>query len=152
VVDRRKLGSWLEGAAPDPDTYPGERLGRPETGPGAIARPGRRLSALVIDWLLCLLIARGLLGPDALQPNGSLWPVGVLVLENWLLVATAGATVGQRAVGVQVEKLDGGRAGLWAALVRAVGLGVVIPAITLVWNRDHRGLHELASGTLVAVH
>jgi uncharacterized RDD family membrane protein YckC len=152
-VDRRDLGSWLEGPTPesDPDAYPGRRLGRPETGPGAIARPGRRFLALLVDWLLCLLIARGLLGPDAFQKYGSLIPVGVLVLENWLLVGTAGATIGQRVVGVQVERLDGAKPGPGPALIRAVALGVLIPAITLLWNRDHRGLHEVWSGTVVAV-
>src|SRR4051812_5205502 len=122
VVDRRDLGSWLQGpdAASEPgSTYPGERLGRPETGTGSLARPGRRLAALLIDWAFCLLIARGFFGPEALQPNGSLSVVGVLVVVNLVLVAAAGATVGQRLVGVQVECPDGSRPGLRQALVRA---------------------------------
>jgi len=153
-VDRRDLGSWLPGsdATSGPDsTYPGERLGRPETGPGSVARPGRRLGSLVIDWALCLLIARGFFGPEALQPNGSLSVVGVLVVVNLVLVGTAGATVGQRLLGVQVERVDGGRPGLTKSLIRAVLLGLGIPPLTLLWERDRRGLHDLLSQTLVAL-
>jgi uncharacterized RDD family membrane protein YckC len=154
VVDRRDLGSWLQGpgATSEPDTgYPGQRLGRPETGPRSLAGLGRRLASLFIDWAFCLLIARGFFGPEALQANGSLAVVGVLVAVNLLLVGTAGATVGQRLVGVQVERLDGGRPGLTKALIRAVLLGLAIPALTLIWERDRRGLHDLASQTVVAI-
>ena len=154
MVDRRDLGSWLQGpdATSGPDsTYPGERLGRPETGPGSLARPGRRFGSLVIDWALCLLIARGFFGPEALQPNGSLSVVGVLVVVNLVLVGTAGATVGQRLLGVQVERVDGGRPGLTKSLIRAVLLGLGIPPLTMFWERDRRGLHDLLSQTLVAL-
>ena len=154
VVDRRDLGSWLQGpdATSEPDAaYPGQRLGRPETGPGSLAGPGRRLASLLIDWLFCLLIARGFIGPEALQPNGSLSVVGVLVVVNLLLVGTAGATVGQRLVGVQVERVDGGRPGLGRALIRAVLLGLALPALTLIWEKDRRGLQDVASQTLVAI-
>jgi uncharacterized RDD family membrane protein YckC len=154
VVDRRDLGSWLQGpdAWSGPESaYPGERLGRPQTGTGAVAGVGRRCAGLLIDWLLCLLIARGFLGPEALQPNGSLSVVGVLVVVNLLLVGTAGATAGQRLFGIQVERLDGSRPGLLKALIRAVLLGLAVPAITALWESDRRGLHDLASGTLVTV-
>jgi uncharacterized RDD family membrane protein YckC len=154
VVDRRDLGSWLQGpdAWSGPESaYPGERLARPQTGTGAVAGIGRRCAALLIDWLLCLLIARGFLGPEALQPNGSLSVVGVLVVVNLLLVGTAGATAGQRMFGIQVERLDGSRPGLLKALIRAVLLGLAVPAITALWESDRRGLHDLASGTLVTV-
>jgi len=152
VVDRRDLGSWLQG--PDPSSgaesaYPGQRLGRPESGPGSRAGIGRRLAALLIDWAFCLLIARGFFGPEALQPNGSLSVTGVLVIVNLLLVGTAGATAGQRLLGIQVERLDGGRPGLGRALVRAVLLGLAVPAVTALWEKDRRGLHDLLSGTLV---
>ncbi|HST84719.1 MAG TPA: RDD family protein [Kineosporiaceae bacterium] len=154
MVDRRDLGSWLQGpdATSGPDSgYPGQRLGRPQTGPSSLAGAGRRFAGLCIDWIFCLLIARGFFGPEALQANGSLSVVGVLVVVNLLLVGTAGATVGQRLVGIQVERLDGGRPGLMKALIRAVLLGLGIPALTFAWERDRRGLHDLASQTLVAM-
>jgi uncharacterized RDD family membrane protein YckC len=91
-----------------------------------------------------------LFGQEALQPNGSLTVVGVLVVVNLLLVGTAGATAGQRMVGVQVERLDGNRPGLLKALIRALLLGLAVPALTLIWERDRRGLHDVASQTVVA--
>jgi RDD family len=150
VVDRSDLGSWMSGPDALPSAFPGERLGRPEAGPGSIASTGRRLGALVIDWILCLVIARGFFGPGALEPNGSLLPVAVLVVENLLLVATAGATLGQRLTGARVETVAGARPGPGASAVRAVLLGLGVPALTLLWERDRRGLHELLSGTLAA--
>jgi hypothetical protein len=52
-----EIGSWLSGPEPtqspgvdqQPNDYPGQRLGLPESGPGSIARFGRRIAALMID-------------------------------------------------------------------------------------------------------
>ena len=56
-----EIGSWLSGPEPlgPKSGYPGEQLGLPQAGPGSLARMGRRLGALVVDWL----IAYGLAGP-----------------------------------------------------------------------------------------
>jgi len=148
VIGRRELASWLEGpnAASDaPNRYPGERLGRPERGPGSLGRPGRRLLGIVIDWALALLIANALLRPLGL---GAMAPLLVLWLEHSLLVGTAGATIGHRLVGVRVECLDGRRPGLGQGLIRSLLLVLAVPA--LVWDSDQRGLHDKAAGTLVA--
>jgi hypothetical protein len=47
--------TWLGGvrAAGVDLGYPGERLGLPEEGSGSIAGWGRRIGALVIDWVIC---------------------------------------------------------------------------------------------------
>ena len=37
--------------------YPGQPLGLPEHGPGSLARMGRRLVALLVDWLLAYGLA-----------------------------------------------------------------------------------------------
>src|SRR5271165_4616390 len=52
-------------AEPDPstaddkktETYPGQRFGLPERGPGSVSSMPRRILALFIDWLLCTVIA-----------------------------------------------------------------------------------------------
>jgi len=150
VVDRRDVGSWLQGpeAVTGTDGYPGERLGRPERGPGALARPGRRFFSILIDWVLCLLITRGFVGAET--PAASLIPVAVLLVENILLVGTIGYTVGQRMVGVHVQRATGdGPPGLVAGLVRSVLLVLVVPPLTMGWDADRRGMHDLLSGTLV---
>ena len=45
-------------ASPGPrSTYPGERSVCPESGPGSIARFGRRIAALCVDWLIAYGLA-----------------------------------------------------------------------------------------------
>jgi uncharacterized RDD family membrane protein YckC len=144
MVDRRDLGSWLDGpgrAAPVQD-YPGQRLGRPRDGDGSVGRFGRRLGGLVVDWAIALVIGRALFG------EASLAPLGVFLAEHLLLVGTAGATIGHRLFGVRVETLQGAHPGPLAAVVRSLLLVLAVPP--LVMDADQRGLHDRAAGTVVA--
>jgi uncharacterized RDD family membrane protein YckC len=148
VPSRRELGSWLEPRLPAsgaPAAYPGERLGRPADGPRSLGSFGRRLVALVVDWVVALLIAGWLLRSAGL---GQFGPLLVLLVENVVLVGTAGATIGHRLLGLRVETVDGTAPGPVKALVRSVLLCLAIPP--LVWDADQRGLHDRWAGTLVA--
>ena len=148
MVTRRDIGSWLEPRRPasgDPGAYPGARLGRPETGPGALAGFGRRLAAIAVDWVLALLIAAGLLRHTGL---GQFGPLLVLLVENMLLVGTGGATVGHRLLGLRVETVRGLAPGPLRAAVRSVLLCLAVPPV--VWDADQRGMHDKLAGTLVA--
>lgn len=150
MVDRNDVGSWLEGPGrrTGGGDYPGQRLGMPEHGPGSMARFGRRLVAILIDWALCELIAVGLLGYHPGNPGGgAFWPLAVFAVENLLLVGTLGCTVGHRLLGLRVVRADGRPAGPLAALVRTVLLCLAVPA--LIWDRDGRGLHDKAAGTRI---
>ncbi|HET8616807.1 MAG TPA: RDD family protein [Actinomycetales bacterium] len=144
MVDRKAIGSWLEGPAQAtraPDDYPGRRLGLPERGRGSIARFGRRLLALCVDWALCLVVSYGFFGGDQ-------WAtLGVFAVENVLLVASAGGTIGHRLMGLRVVRVDGGRATVAQAVGRALLLALALPA--LVWDRDQRGLHDRFMSTAV---
>ena len=59
------FGSWLSGPPPvepgtkdqGPNDYPGQRLGLPPTGPRSLARMGRRIAALFVDWLIAYGLA-----------------------------------------------------------------------------------------------
>jgi uncharacterized RDD family membrane protein YckC len=104
----------------------------------------------MIDWVFCLLISQALFGAAAMHPPGALWTNVIIGIENVLLVGTAGATLGQRLLRIRVETVDGAHPGLRRAFIRGVLLALAIPAITVVWQRDQRGLHELAAGTLTA--
>ncbi|MFD5032756.1 RDD family protein [Streptomyces sp. NPDC058220] len=143
--NRQAIGSWLSGpraAAEDMGVdfgYRGERLGLPEQGPGSVARPGRRLGALAVDWALCLLIAYGLLARGDWQASGN-WALGVLFVLSVLTVGTVGSTPGKRLFGLRVVAEDGGRLGMGRVLVRSLLLCLAIPA--LIWDRDGRGLHD----------
>lgn len=142
MVNRKDMGSWLSG----PDTsniskYPGARLGLPESGHGSIARAGRRILAICIDWGLCTLIAIAFFdySPTAI--------LAIFAVEQMVLVGTLGYSIGHRIMGLQVQRLDGGPAGLLAGVVRAVLLCLVIPVIIV--DADHRGLHDKAMATVL---
>ncbi|HXA60141.1 MAG TPA: RDD family protein [Streptosporangiaceae bacterium] len=146
----RVAGTWLGGVrtAGVDLGYPGERLGLPKEGPGSVAPYGRRLLALFIDWLLALLITSFLLrifGAGSAQRT--LWPVLTFGLMVWLLTGLIGLTIGKRLLGLRVARLDGRPVGLLWSLVRTVLLVAVVPA--LAWDRDYRGLHDRAAGTIV---
>ena len=135
------LATGATGAAGDPDDWPGRRLGRPRHGPGSLARGGRRLVAVVVDWLLAMLVSRAFLDGD---PWATLLVFGLVQV---LLVGTVGFGVGHLLLGMRVERLDGGWAGPGRATVRSVLLCLAVPP--LVWDRDRRGLHDRAAGTVL---
>jgi uncharacterized RDD family membrane protein YckC len=100
----------------------------------------RRLAALFIDWLLCMVIAYGLL-------RSPLWTIVVFAVEVFMLTALTGFTVGKRLVGIRVMRTNGGPVGFrWALLRTAILLTVVPPLLT---DRDLRGLHDRAADTIV---
>ncbi|WP_019630912.1 RDD family protein [Actinomadura atramentaria] len=142
--------TWLGGArsAGVDLGAPGERLGLPATGSGSAASYGRRLGALFIDWALSLLIASVLTRALDLDPSQrSLVALGVFGVQAWLLTGLAGLTIGKRLCGVRVIRLDGRPLGLGWGLARAFLLVLFVPA--LIWDRDHRGLHDRAANTAV---
>lgn len=148
VDNRQAIGSWISGpraAAEDMGVefgYRGQQLGLPETGPGSIARPGRRFAALFLDWALCMLIAYGLLSGGKAQ-SASNWALVVFAVLSVLTVGTVGFTPGKRLLGLRVVAEGGGRISLPRVVLRTVLLVVVIPAV--VWDRDGRGLHDRLS-------
>lgn len=134
------------------NSYPGERLGLPESGPGSIGRPGRRIGALAIDYVAATIIATAFLGYDqfALPTEAGLTqfaPMAVFALLQILFIPTAGGSPGHRILGMRVVRLDGAWVGLWRPIVRTLLLVVVIPAV--IWDADQRGIHDKAVGTVL---
>lgn len=114
---------------------------------------GRRVVALIIDWVLCELIVSavthhslGRVG-DSAYYSTQYWTFLVCFLEIWLLTAVSGVTVGKRVTGVRVARTDGRRPGFGWALLRTVLLFCVVPP--LLTDRDLRGLHDRAADTIV---
>lgn len=145
------MGSWLSGpraAMEDAGAdfgYRGRQLGLPEEGPGSIARPGRRLGALAVDWAMCVLIAYGLI-TDGYTPATSNWALLVFFVMSALTVGTVGFTPGKRLFRIRVLALDTGTVNPLRALLRTVLLCLAVPA--LIWDRDGRGLHDRLARTV----
>jgi uncharacterized RDD family membrane protein YckC len=139
-------------ATADGPFYPGQRFGLPESGQGSVAGWSRRFAALFIDWIACTLVAivffyHPHLGHETdvlAQPR--LWTPVVFAVQDCLLTALTGFTLGKRLLGLRVVRLDGRPVGL-RALPRTVLLMLVLPA--LMMDRDLRGLQDKAAGTVV---
>lgn len=145
AVDRRDVASWLAGPrAVRPDTapvdYPGQRLGRPENGPGSVVGVGHRLLAFAVDALLCDGVAWLLFRNLA-------WVTPVFAVEVVVFTWLLGQSAGQRVCGLRVERLDGSRVSLARALLRTALILLLVPA--LIWDRDGRGLHDKAADSVV---
>ena len=112
-----------------------------------VASFGRRFGALLIDWLACTLVASFLVA--SLRTNA--WPqLGVFVLAHAFFIGLFGQTLGMRLFRIRVISIaDGGGIGIPRALLRAVLLALVIPA--MISDGDGRGLHDRAAGSAVIV-
>jgi uncharacterized RDD family membrane protein YckC len=149
----RSNRSWLSGLGPlesgPPRGFPGEKLGLSERGPDSLARMGRRLAALLVDWLLAYGLAAlgmtlGLISPKMLS---------TAVLLIWLVLGVVAVrlfefTPGQFALGLRVASVDERRhVGLGRAVVRGAMIALVIPALFV--DVDGRGLQDRLTGTAV---
>jgi uncharacterized RDD family membrane protein YckC len=147
--------SWLSGPEPADSSaasgYPGKRLGLPQTGPRSQARMGRRLAALLLDWLISyglagLGVAAGLLSTATLATS---------VLVTWFVLGVVavrlfGFTPGQWALGLAVVGLHDGETrhvGVGRAAARGLLIALVIPP--LFTDSDGRGLHDRITATAV---
>lgn len=136
---------------PAESTYPGERLGLPPQGRRSVGRVGRRIAALVIDWVTATILATAFLGYSmyALPSEAGLTqfaPLLVFVIVQVLFIPTIGGSPGHRLVGLRVVNVAGGWIGLWRPIVRSLLLVLVIPAV--IWDADQRGLHDKIAGTV----
>jgi uncharacterized RDD family membrane protein YckC len=140
-------------ASTDGEFYPGQDLGLPEFGRGSVAGWSRRLGALIIDWIACSLITIAFFyHPSAGHPTNVFieprpWTPLVFGIQDFLLTATTGFTLGKRLTGLRVVRLDGQPVGFTRALARTVLLMLVVPAMMM--DRDLRGLQDKAAGTVV---
>ncbi|BBA96873.1 putative membrane protein [Actinacidiphila reveromycinica] len=146
--NREVVGSWLSGPRATAEQmgvefgYRGERLGLPEDGPGSVASIGRRVAAIFVDWVLCVVIAYGLIAHRDVHSANN-WALAVFGVVSLIGLALVGGTPGKMIFRLRVIGLDGRRLSPLAAVIRTVLLLLVIPA--LVWDRDTRGLHDKAA-------
>lgn len=146
---RQAAGTWLEG--PPRQTragYAGDRLGLPQTGRGSVAGQAAKLGAFVVDIVVAEIIAVLLFTPHSAHDQyvTNLVSDGVFVVVTALLLALSGRTLGMRVFGLQVVRFDG-QTMRWRSLPRQVLCALLVPA--LIVDRDRRGLHDKAAGTVV---
>ncbi|OLT28263.1 transporter [Nocardiopsis sp. CNR-923] len=145
------------GTAEDDFRYRGNRLGLPESGSGSVPGVGRRLAGLALDWALALLLAwaayragligSGLSGEAEVAPLISNTALVVYAATSIVSLTLFGTSVGRRMVGVAITA-TGERSWPWfvSMTVRTLLLCLVVPAV--VYDRDTRGLHDRAAGTV----
>jgi hypothetical protein len=124
-------------------------LGLPESGPGALAPMGRRLTALVVDWLVAYgLAALGL-------PFGVFTPAALptAVLAVWFVVGVVavrlfGFTPGQFVLRLMVISTDRRlHVGTGRAAGRGALIALVVPALFV--DADGRGVQDRLTATAV---
>lgn len=141
-----RVGHVTNAPAQRPDEHwPGERLGLPSDGPRSIARLGRRVGALIIDWGVAYFLSWALFRtPDGTAPFVTL---GIFAALQFLFLVFMNGSLGHLIVRLRLVPAAGGYLGVWRPLVRTVLLCFVIPAV--IWDRDQRGLHDKAAGTML---
>ncbi|WKD60735.1 RDD family protein [Corynebacterium ciconiae DSM 44920] len=151
-----KKRSWLDGpaipssadGAHRPSAWPGEKLGLPESGPGALASVMRRSVGVLIDWVICW-------GTAIIIDQYSDFFTGAATL-TWLCffvlgtlsVAFLARTPGQALLGIGVGRIDEQtQVGLWRAAVRTALTLLIFPAAMV--DEDGRGIHDRVTQTAV---
>ena len=132
---------------PTDQEYAGQRLGLPSEGAGSVAGWGRRILALLTDLvasgLVAQLIARAVSWDSTLEAQ---LPTIVFFLEVSFFTALLGGSFAQLALRIGVVRLDGKRMGLLRPLLRTLLICLIVPP--LIFNRDNRGLHDIAVNTI----
>jgi uncharacterized RDD family membrane protein YckC len=134
----------------DAGDWAGKRLGLPETGARSVARLGRRLIAIVIDWALALVVSVVFFhyNYNSAANSENVWLVpAVFAVMQILFIAIVSGSIGHLITGLRVVPLQPGWVGVLKPAVRTVLLCFAIPA--LIWDRDQRGLHDKIAGTVL---
>ncbi len=133
----------------DAESYPGESLGLPRSGPGSLASWRPRIAALLLDWGASMIVAVFAFGAGVLREGGwRAWMIlTVFFVQKALLTALAGGSFGQILARVRVVRLDGRQLGWWRAIARTAMICVVLPAVVI--GAERRGLDDLVLGTVV---
>ena len=148
-----RAGDWLDGpggASLVDQPWPGHRLGLPRAGRGAVAGFGRRVVQLLVDLALSGLVGSAvfLLGAERTPVATNVAGTVAFVLQVTVLTALCGQSMGMLLTGLRLQRVDGGGpVAPVAALVRALLLVLVVPALVL--DADRRGLHDRAAGGVV---
>jgi uncharacterized RDD family membrane protein YckC len=113
----------------------------PESGPRSVARLGRRIAAIAIDWAIAVALSAAFFSYDSIATL--LTFVGLQIVFTIVI----NASIGHALLGMRVVPIVGGLLGVWRPIVRALLIALVIPA--LLFDENQRGLHDRAAGTIL---
>lgn len=113
----------------------------PESGSRSVARLGRRIAAIAIDWAVAVAISAAFFSYDSIAT------LLIFVGMQVLFTVSINASLGHLLLGMRVVPMAGGLLGVWRPVVRALLIALVIPA--LLFDENHRGLHDRAAGTIL---
>lgn len=122
--------------------WPGEQFGLPEEGSRSIARMGRRILAIVIDWAIATGVSLLIV-----HAQNAWITLGAFAVLQIVFIATLSGSIGHLILGMRVVPLDPKWVGVLKPAVRTVLLCLVIPAV--IFDKDQRGLHDKLAGTVL---
>ncbi len=126
-----------------PQTYRGQQIGLPESGPKSLATTGPRLGAFVVDVIVASLVAA--LFVQRLPGSWSLIPLAIDYIGGGL---AAGRTLGMYLFGLRRVRVDRVvPVDPIRLTIRTALLFLLVPA--LIFDRDGRGLHDRLTDTAV---
>lgn len=115
--------------------------------PGHVAGLGRRLGAIVIDWVASALVAAVIFPGFKLgEPSADFPPLIVFFIEVTLFTWFFASSFGQKILGIDVVDISGRRLSLWRIALRTVLICLVLPAV--IYDSQGRGLHDRAVGSV----
>jgi uncharacterized RDD family membrane protein YckC len=124
------------------EDWPGKRLGLPQYGERSIARPGRRMVGVLIDWAIATVLT------FAIVERQDGWIIlGIFAAMHVIFIPTLGGSIGHLVTGLRVVPLEPVWIGVVKPVIRTALLCLAIPA--LVWDVDQRGLHDRIAGTVL---
>jgi hypothetical protein len=106
-----------------------------------MGRFGRRIAAILIDWLLAVIIS-----VTFFHYNGFA-TLGVFAVMQMIFLITIGGSIGHIVLRMRLTPLAGGYIGIWRPIVRTLLVCLVIPAV--IYDQDQRGLHDRAIASVL---
>lgn len=128
-----------------------------------VQNPGgfwRRLAAGLLDGVI-IGIPLSFIGYSMTGESGTNLVTNILSLIYSVLIPVYwnGYTVGKRIMGVRIVKMDGGKVGVGAMLLRTVvagiiyavtlGIALIVSAFMVGLRDDKRSIHDMIAGTYV---
>lgn len=108
---------------------------------------GRRMLGVLIDWLLCVAIAKGFFDGGQRWPEPFVAPA-IFFAQYLFFAVLGGATPGHRIMGLKIVRFsDGEMPTPIQALIRTGLLILIVTAIT--FDQNGRGINERLSNTVL---